>query len=370
MRAYSIRYTIVAAATLAFLAGCGGSSRLAPFVSGNSPQSSLRQSGATSPLMLPPKTTPIVFAADQGGFQKPSGICAYANTGTNQSPAWCQSGSPLKYPSGLWVDKTGNLYVDDFSGSVFEYNTPTLASAPGNPSFTYSDALAGQDAYEPVDATVCGSYLYAANLINLSGSNLSFGFTVWKIGTAKPLEIVHSQYDAIAGNGGNGYGIGCDSNNNLLFAYTDSYLGAGSIDEWTEQNGSTAPTFVKTIPPACTYLQGLAIGANNLLASGDPFYAKNCNSANPESPAVLEFNEAKSAPTHVCTTKIAPALADPYSVAWELSDKHLWVADLGNNTLYRVSMGTCLTAGTITKGLNGNPFSALDGVAVFPPEIP
>jgi len=308
----------------------------------------------------------LVFASDGGTSGSTGNLCAYASSGMAQWPLWCQSGSPLKTPGGMWVDASGNLYVADGGGFVFEYDTPS-DSAPGEPSFTYDDSLGAQGTQQPQSAVVCGGYLYASNKVGGSGGNTYFSFTVWEIGDAKPLGIMtRPPYYVDSQGEGQGLGIACDTEGHVDFAYTAEYAGPGAIDEWTQANGNTLPAFVETLAAGPNWLQGLAVSHKDLLVTGDPFYTVHRS----QQAAILFFEPTRAKPAHVCGKQMVPAMSDPYAEAFELKDKHLWIADAGNNILYQIVPATCEVTDTITIGSNNSPFKALDGVALSPNGIP
>ncbi len=83
----------------------------------------------------------LIFASDAGNSVRRPGFCAYALAGTNQTPLWCVTGTPLNAAAGMTVDGSGNLYLAA-RGHVYEYDSPSASGAPSGPSFTYDDALA------------------------------------------------------------------------------------------------------------------------------------------------------------------------------------------------------------------------------------
>src|SRR5579871_6180142 len=164
----------------------------------------------------PINPVPLIFASDIGDkfHGKAASVCAYAVSGSGQSPLWCQTKDSITQPSGMAVDRAGNLYVAD-SSAILEYDAPVPSKPPGPPSFTYTDALAPYGSQAPNSVTVCGDYLYAANLTNNSGSTQYSSFTVWQLGDATPLGIfTQTSYAETLG-----VGIACDPHDSVDFAW-------------------------------------------------------------------------------------------------------------------------------------------------------
>jgi hypothetical protein len=338
---------VVATATLAALSACSGGSQFSPSVQQQSfVQHSLTQQ-ATEPkipsleALQPSKTKPVplIFAADVGN----AAVYAYENSGTNQSPIWKLSGSPLEQPTALWVDGASDLYVGDNSGFIYEYNTPTSSAPPGKPNFTYNNL-----GYSLTHIAVCGKYLYAANIV--SGS-LGATVTVFKIGTEDPIATISQpQYTE-----GAGYGITCNAaTGNFYFGYDVSYSGPGEVDEYPA-DGSGKPTTLNTDP---VFLQGLTFNhGDTTFVLGDAY--------NPKGAAIEFWGVKGKKASHAI---IADWVAEPIGFAYEKGDKALWDADTGNNALYRFSPSKGTLLNTITSVGSGKTFSSVTDVALSPPD--
>jgi hypothetical protein len=342
---------LAAAATIVALSACSGVSQFSPGTQqGAFSQSIAQQNRASIPsvaaLSADAKKAPsLIFAADEGSQKVAGGVYAYEDTGSNQSPIWELTGSPLKYPSGLWVDGSGNLYVADAGGAVYEYNKPTSSGPPGAPNFTYSDA-----GYQPNHIAVCGNYLYAANTIGPSSSSIYM--TVWKIGTSKPSKIV-----AINGPQGPGYGVTCnDTTGNVYFGIDVSYDGPGQTNEYAA-GGTGSPTSLCMTPQ---YLQGLTFNKKDTtMVLGDPYYQTGSGQNEPR----IEFwKPTGCSPLHAIT---ASWIVNPTGFAYESTDKYLWEADAGNNSLHQILPSKGTLENTITKTTAG-VFASLQDVAISP----
>ncbi len=284
------------------------------------------------------KPIPLLFAADEGSAT----IYAYPLAGSGQGPLWSVSGAPLKYPEGMWVDGSLNLYVADESGFVFEYDAPSAAGPPGAPSFVYDDP----NEY-PDEVAACGDYVYGSNAL---GSNSHESLTVWKKGVAAPLRVATSPHYADAGTG---YGVTCDTTGpgHVYFGYDVADNGPAAIDLWSA-DGSGSPT---TLPMAPLYLEGLARNKAGLFVLGDEY-------ANPN-PAIQFYKATSQSPTEQISKSW---VGDPLGFAYESSDSALWVADAYYKTLTRIKPKTGAVLDTVVKP----GFQNLTGVAVSPPDHP
>jgi hypothetical protein len=324
-----LRWVAPSALVVAALSGCGSSSQSAGVA--QVPQVAFDSARKTS------KPTPLLFATDLDA----AALYAYKLAGQNQSPLWTLSGSPLRYPAGLWVDGNLDLYVADESGYVYEYEAPTASGPPSGPSFTYDDP--GE---YPIAVAACGNYVYAANAI---GESSAQSFTVWAKGTAQPLRVAKAA-DYLDGVG---QGITCDATGagHVYFAFDYDDNGPGGVDLWAA-DGSGTPTSLPMLPD---YLEGLARNKAGVFVIGDAY-------ASP-SPAIQFFKATKTAPTHQIT---GSWVGRPVGFAYESSDQALWVADSSYATLTRIAPAKGAVLNTITKP----GFSALEGVAVSPPDHP
>ena len=314
------------------------------------------------------KRSALVFASFAGA--NPTGFCAYSNSGKNQTPLWCQSGSPITFPLGMWVDGVRNLYVADSGGSVFEYDSPSASGPPGAPAFTYNDSLPSLGTQQPNSVVVCGKYLYAANGVSYVQSAPYFSFTVWQIGNATPLGIMTRPQYQNQGCCSAGSGIACDDAGHVIFAYYiglsggPTYYGFGGyFDEWTQATPSSLPAYAGTLPAAPRWAQGLAIDRRGELVTGEPFYYYLAPGR--EGGAVLFFNASNGKQLQSCSKQVSPAMQYPTALAFDGPDRHLWVTD-GDETLYQLDPQTCRVTDTIVTGIGGKPFVGLFGVATSP----
>jgi hypothetical protein len=344
------RRAVVATASLALLSACSGGSQLSPVASQQA------QSQHVSTTELPSlgelaegkktKTYPLIFAADAGSRnQKSAGVYAYLDNGTNQSPIWALTGSPLTSPQALWVDGSDNLYVADADGSIYEYDKPTDKGAP-TLSFTYSEG-----GYTPNAIAVCGNYLYASNLIS-PGSPGGGSIAAWKLGNASPITIVTNQNY----QNGAGGGITCDSTTgSVYFGWERSYAGPGAVDKYAA--GLSGSPDTTPIDPG--FVQGLT--ANKAYANvvlGDQ-YPPN------DKPPQIEF-------WNLSTGKLMHAIKgswvqEPEAFAYEAADGYLFDADGASNAITKFKTNGKVF-NTITSIGNKETFGQLTGVAVSPPD--
>ena len=283
------------------------------------------------------KPAGLLFAADQGGRSGGGAVYAYLNSGTGQSPLW-SLGAPLSRPSALWVDGSRNLYVADAAGYVYEFAAPTASGPPGKPLTTYVDA--GET---PNAVATCGDYVYASNQVG-NGSNQSF--TVWTKGVSSPLRVV-----SYPGGGGSGQGITCNAAGDVFFSYQLDDNGGAAIDRYGA-GGTGSPTRLPMQPVSTL---SLTLSKAGLLVL--------CNPDNPSGPDVEFYQQTRDAPSHSLR---ASWLSLPFAIAYEKGDKALWIADLGNASLYRVAP----SKGTLLNTITAPGFKTLDGVAVSPPDHP
>jgi hypothetical protein len=341
---------IVATATVAVLSACSGGSQFSPAGSQLGSQSQSQQAttpqipsiGALSEDAKSKKPVPLIFVSDSGSRVQAGAVYAYTDTGTNQAPVWTLNASPLKYPNGLWVDGSDNLYVSDISGNVYEYDKPT-ASGPPTLSFTYSDA-----GYTPNHLAVCGDYLYASDLTDPSGGG---AITVWKLGTSKPLRYVTQE----TYSEGVGDGISCNSKTgDVYFGYDTSYAGPGQVDQYAA--GLTGnPTTLHTSP---NYLAGLTF--NKTYATfvvGDAYNGKG--------PAIEFWKPTGGAPVH---SLFGSWISSPTGFAYESTDKYLWDADEGTASVNKFLPSKGTVENTITNAGNGKKLAVPNDVAVSPPD--
>jgi len=337
-------------AALAALAACAGGTQFSPGTSQQSiAQRGLGESAAVSTLNAPaPKKTPtpepLIFAADAGG----GAVYAYDNaTGqSNQSPIWSISGSPLRYPTALWVDGSRNLYVGDNNGYIYEYNDPSSSGPPTKVSFTYNNL-----GYTLSHIAVCGNYLYAAEIA--STPTLGAAINVFKLGTENPIATISQPiYE-----GSYGWGITCNfSTDNVYFGYDASYEGPGLIDEYAAGATGT-PTTLPGFDP--NYIQGLAIDKKfTNFVFGNPDYK--------EGTPAIEFWPV--AGKHANSVITGSWVVNPEGFAFEANDKALWDADNGTGTLNRIDFSKKTVLNSITTAGGGKKFVSLTDVAADPPD--
>jgi hypothetical protein len=338
-------------AALAALAACAGGTQFAPGTSQQSiAQRGLGQSAAVSTLNAPaPKKTPtpepLIFAADAGG----GAVYAYDNaTGqSNQSPIWSISGTPLRYPTALWVDGNRNLYVGDNNGYIYEYNDPSASGPPTKVSFTYNNL-----GYTLSHIAVCGNYLYAAEIA--STPTLGAAINVFKLGTENPIAtITQTSYESAYG-----WGVTCNfTTGDMYFGYDVSYEGPGAMDEYNPGGTSLIQT-LKYFGP--NFIQGLAINKSyKNFVFGDPNYKTG--------PAIEFWPVAGKAPNSVIT---GSWVVNPEGFAFEYGDTAVWDADNGTNTLNRIDQSKKTVLNSITTAGGGKKFVSLTDVAADPPDHP
>jgi len=339
---------VLAAATVAALSACSGGSQFSPGAGQQSvpQQSEAKQFPSLGALGIEAKTkkpTPLIFAADQGGQGVPGAVYAYINSGKGQSPVWSLT-SGLKEPAALWVDGSGNLWVGDASGFIYEYATPTSAGPPGKPIATYSNNGLSMN-----HIAVCGDYVYASD--PSIGSNETAGFTVWKTGTEKPVTTVLASVQAsLAG------GITCnDKTGDVYFMYNTSYFGPATLYQYgAGGTGNGTQLF-----PSPQFDSGLTFNqAYTLLVLGDNF-----NSAGP---SVEFWKTTGKKPTRTFVNPPHTFIGNPVGFAYEKGDGELWDADAGNKALYRFKPGNATLENTITSTGGGNVFKNLSDVAASP----
>jgi hypothetical protein len=286
------------------------------------------------------KVKSLLFVADEGSQSRSGFIYAYDAAGSAQTPLWTLTGSPLRYPAGLWVDGAGDLYVADQGGAVYMYVTPGAASPPGQPSMTYNDA-----GYSPIATATCGGYVYAANA---AGAQHVATFTIWQKGTSTPYKVVSSSH---YGSGSTGQGITCDAKTGTVyFGYDVADNGPGAVDAWAPDGTGTATT----LPVYPQEVSGFARNKAGVLAVGDAYDVRG--------PAI-EFYKTTGQLTHAI---VASWLATPVAVAFDGGDDAVWIADVAAKAVYRASAGKGALLDTITAP----GFLSLSGVAVNPPDHP
>ncbi len=334
----------VLAATSVSLFGCSGAGPTSV------PPPVLQQNLAAGRASASPSPG-LIFAADAGKpGREPGAVYAYANTGKGQSPKWSLSGLPIDHPDGLWVDGSGNLYVADESGYVFEYNAPTESKAPGKPNFTYDDP-----GYLPNHVAKCGKYLYASDEMSIPKGTAAI--TVWTIGQAKPIAVVTGNY---ATEEALGYGISCDAAGNVFFAYnTQSNDSAGFVDEYAPGATGTPTTLCLT----GTFLQGLTFNA-----SYESFVTFDTYNGEYNGPAFEFYKPSKCAPIRAIGA--IDWIFSPHGFAYEAGDTALWDADSGSvatsGALHRFDPKTGELLNTIASAGTGKKFIDLSDVAVSP----
>jgi len=292
------------------------------------------------------KATPLIFAADQGGQGVTGAVYAYADSGKGQSPIWSLT-SGLKEPAGLWVDGSGDLYVGDAAGFVYEYTTPTASGPPAKVAFTYSN-----DGIQMNHVAACGKYLYASD--PSVGSQEYAAFTVWQIGTEKPLRIVYASIPSSTAGG-----ITCDAKTgDIYFMYNASYFGPATLYEYPADGSGSG----KQLLPSPYFDAGLTFNQTyTLLVLGDNF-----NMAGP----AIEFWKPGKKATRQFINPPDTWIGDPVEFAYEKGDGELWDADTGNKALYRFKPGNGMLENTITSAGGGKSFNNLSGVAVSPADHP
>ncbi len=329
--------TLLATATIALMAGCSGTSQLAPTVGGqNAPQSqqSASQSVVLSPgedlaLRLKKVTkTPMVWITDAGTASKTGKVYGYLQSGTNQAPTVTITNG-LTTPYGNFIDKSGNLYVADVaSHSVYEYlYGQTTVSA------TYHD-----NGETPNNVTVCpDGTVYIAN--SAPGS-----VTVYAGGSHVPTStITNANYQAVTT-------VACDKTSNLYVGYLYAYTGPSGIDKYAP-GGTGNPTTL----PAQDLVQIFDMA---LTKTGD-IVATDQNSGGP----TIRFYHLTSKTAYKVLKKMFTlGTSVPYDISYSNGYTHLYVADGGKNVILELNPGTGAVIDTITKP----GYNQAVGVATFP----
>lgn len=159
-------------------------------------------------------TAPVIYVSENDSLFQ--GVKIYSQTGQNQQPIG-QIKTPYA-PSGLAVDKGGNLYVVNGQTVLMFHNGQVT------PSRRYT---AGID--DPFSVAVgSDGTVYVAN----SGSYGHLGtVAVYRNGSTTPSTTIHD-FDGMA------LGVATDAANNLLISYISAFNGAGQINIYAP--GSTS----------------------------------------------------------------------------------------------------------------------------------
>jgi len=334
--------TLLATATIALMAGCSGTSQLAPTVGGqNVPQTqqSASQSVVLSPgedlaLQLKKVTkTPMVFVSDAGNQSKSGGVYGYLQSGTNQAPSVtipAGGANALVTPYGEFFDKTGNLYVTDIGAKVIQ----EYAWGQTMPLATFHD-----NGQQPGSIAVCpNKNVY---VVDISGS-----IEVYTGGSHVP------SYTIIKGGSPAGAsGVACDKSSNFYVGYLDAYAGPSEIDEYAAGSKGNP-----TILPAQQIVQ---IGDVALTKAGDIVVTEQ----NPANPEIQFYHLTSTKPYKVLSKMFTPGVSIPYELAYSNGYTHLYVVDGGKNDVLELNPGTGAVIDTITKP---GYYGAI-GVAAFPP---
>jgi hypothetical protein len=288
-----------------------------------------------------------VFAADAGGQGVAGAVYAYLDSGKNQSPVWKLSAG-LKTPSALWVDGSGDLYVGDSAGYVYEYTTPTASGPPSSPAKTYdNDGLAVKY------LAACGDYLYASDVAPWWAQGAPF--TIWKLNHEKPRKVVLSYWSGVP----SALGMTCDSRyGDLYFAYEKTSFGPTALVDYLADG-----THPQRLSPSPAFVAGLTFNQNSTsLVLGDI--------SNPAGSAIEFWTPTDSKPFQQFTNPPDAWIDDPFAFAYEKGDLELWDADAGSQSLNRFKPGNGTLENAISSTGNGKGFTTLSGVAVSPADHP
>lgn len=250
--------------------------------------------GWLSPALRNGTSGPVMYTAQQNDDD----VLIYPEAGTNQAPIG-KITNGISQPWGLWVDKSGNLYVANSSGKVTVY-------APGSvdPSATYT-----KDLYRPlyVIADQAGD-VFAGN------GNGNKGGTVVEFlpGSASAHQVLQTP-------GTEADGMDFDQQGNLYVAYRGGMKrgGLGSVEKFAPGSTQGQVIGMKVHQP-----QGLIVDneGNILVAETSSRWR-----------AVALFRPGKTRP--MLRLRL-PQTSDPTQIAITADESELFVGSFTDNSLY------------------------------------
>jgi hypothetical protein len=250
--------------------------------------------GWLSPALRNGTSGPVVYAAVEGYGE----VLIYPEDGTNQAPIG-KITNGISGPWGLWVDKSGNLYVANSSGSVTVYPPGSV-----DPSATYT-----KDLYRPlyVIADQNGDVFAGNGNGNKGGTVVEF------------LPGSTSAYQVLKTPGTEADGMDFDQQGNLYVAYRGGTKrgGLGSVEKFAPGSTQGQVIGMKVHQP-----QGLIVdNEGNVLVAETSQRWK----------AVALFRPGKTRP--LLRLKL-PTYSDPTQIAITADESELFVGSFTNGSLY------------------------------------